>query len=110
MLLITLFFLQASGGRDGGGTMGFILPMVIIFAIMYFLIFRPQARKQKQHQAMINALKKGDKIVTAGGIYGTIAGIKEKEQTLIVKIDDNVKVEITRSSVAKVLGKDNGRS
>ncbi len=90
--------------------MGFILPMVLIFAIMYFLIFRPQVKKQKQHQAMVSALKKGDRIVTAGGIYGTIAGIKEKEGTLIVKVDDNVKIELAKASVAKVINKENGHS
>ncbi|MCG8603917.1 preprotein translocase subunit YajC [bacterium] len=101
-----LFLFQSSPG--GGSGLGFILPMVLIFAIMYFLIFRPQAKKQKQHQAMISALKKGDKIVTAGGLYGTIAGIKESEKTLIVKIAENVKVEITRSSVARVRDKEDG--
>ena len=88
--------------------MGFILPMVLIFGIMYFLIFRPQAKKQKQHKTMVNSLKKGDKIVTSGGIYGTIAGLKEKENTLIVKVAENVKIEVTRSSVAKVRGQENG--
>lgn len=100
---LSLVTLLQSGGQQGGGTLGFLLPMVLIFAIMYFLIFRPQAKKQKQQQAMIDAIKKGDKIVTAGGIYGTVAGIKEKEKTFIVKIDDNVKVELSRSSVAKKL-------
>lgn len=88
-------------GGQGGSTLSFLLPLILIFAIMYFLIFRPQAKKQKQHQAMIESIKKGDKIVTAGGIYGTVAGIKEKEKTLIVKIDDNVKIELGRSSIAK---------
>jgi preprotein translocase subunit YajC len=96
-----MVFLQSSG--SGGGTLGFLLPMILIFAIMYLLIFRPQAKKQKKHQAMISDLKKGDKIVTAGGIHGTIAGIKEKENTLIVKIDDNVKVELSRGSVSTKL-------
>ena len=77
--------------------------MILIFAIMYFLIFRPQAKKQKQHQAMINAVQKGDKIITAGGIYGTVVGIKEKENTLIVEIDKNVKVELSKTSIAKKL-------
>lgn len=98
--LTVVMFLQEGGG--GGGTIGFILPMVLIFAIMYFLIFRPQAKKQKQHQQMVNAIKKGDKIVTSGGIHGTVSGIKEKENTLIVEIDKNVKVELSRASVAKV--------
>ena len=101
-----LFLFQSSPG--GGSSIGFILPMVLIFAIMYFLIFRPQARKQKQHKSMVDALKKGDKIVTSGGIYGTIAGLKENDKTLIVKVAENVKIEITRSSVAQVRGKENG--
>lgn len=101
-ILSVMAFVQ-TGGQQGGGTLGFILPMILIFAIMYFLIFRPQAKKQKQHQAMINEIKKGDKIVTAGGIHGTVAGVKDKEKTLIVKIDDNVKVELSRSSVARKL-------
>lgn len=97
--LLSIVMLQA----EGGSTIGFILPMVLIFAIMYFLILRPQAKKQKQHQAMIESVQKGDRIVTAGGIHGTVAGVKEKEQTLIVKIDDNVKVELSRTSVARKL-------
>jgi len=100
--ILSLVTLMQSGGQ-GGGTLGFLLPMVLIFAIMYFLIFRPQAKKQKQQQAMIEAIKKGDKVVTAGGIYGTVAGIKEKEKTLIVKIAENVKIEVTKSSIAKKL-------
>lgn len=99
ILLTVVMFLQEGGG---GGTIGFILPMVLIFAIMYFLIFRPQAKKQKQHQQMVNAIKKGDKIVTSGGIHGTVAGVKEKENTLVVEIDKNVKIELSRSSVAKI--------
>ena len=101
--ILSLVALMQSGGQQGGGTLGFLLPMVLIFAIMYFLIFRPQAKKQKQQQAMIEAIKKGDKVVTAGGIYGTVAGIKEKEKTLIVKIAVNVKIEVTKSSIAKKL-------
>ncbi|MFQ5604562.1 MAG: preprotein translocase subunit YajC [bacterium] len=107
MLNTILFLLQSN---SGGSNFSFILPMVLIFAIMYFLIFRPQAKKQKQHQALISSLKKGDKVITAGGIYGTIAGMKEKENTLILEVDSNVKIKITRSSVAKVLGKENGSS
>jgi len=80
---------------------GLIVPMVLIFAVMYFLIFRPQAKKQKQQQAMINALEKGDKVVTAGGIYGKIVGIKENDKTLLLEIAEKVKIEISRSSVAR---------
>ncbi|MFQ5640300.1 MAG: preprotein translocase subunit YajC [bacterium] len=109
-MLNIILLLQKGSDPQGGSSIGLFLPMILIFAIMYFLIFRPQAKKQKQHQAMVSALKKGDKIVTAGGIHAKIAGVKEKDQTLLVQIADNVKIEITRSSVAKVLGKDNGDS
>ncbi len=97
-LLLSVVLLQSQGG---GGMGGLIVPMVLIFAVMYFLIFRPQAKKQKQQQAMINALQKGDKIVTAGGIYGTIVGLKENEKTLLIEIAEKVKVKITRTSVAR---------
>lgn len=92
----------AQGGKGGGSTMGMWLPIIAIFAIMYFLIFRPQAKKQKQQRTMIDALKKGDKVVTTGGIFGQIVGVKEKEGTIVVKIAENTKVELSRSSIAKV--------
>jgi len=98
--LLSIITLQAAGGSD---MFGFLMPMALIFVIMYFLIFRPQAKKQKKHQEMLSTLKKGDKVVTAGGIHGSISGVKEKEQTLIIKIDDNVKVEIGRGSVSRKL-------
>jgi len=91
-------------GQGGGSTMGMWLPIIAIFAIMYFLIFRPQAKKQKEQRTMIDALKKGDKIVTTGGIFGQIQGVKEKEGTIIVKVAENTKIEMSRASVAKVIG------
>lgn len=105
-----LQFLMLMSGSGGAGnqpsTFGFFLPLILIFAIMYFLIFRPQMKKQKQQKMMIDTLKKGDKIVTVGGIFGTIAGVKEKEGTLIVKIADNTKIELVKTSVAKVIGQE----
>jgi preprotein translocase subunit YajC len=92
------------GGQGGGSMMGMWLPIIAIFAIMYFLIFRPQAKKQKEQRLMIDALKKGDKIVTTGGIFGQIVGVKEKEGTLIVKVAENTKIEMSRASIAKVIG------
>lgn len=104
MNFVSLFLmLSGSGGQQAGNPLAMWLPIILIFVIMYFLIFRPQAKKQKQHQAMVDSLKKGDKVITAGGIYGSIAGLKEKEKTIIVKIDDHVKIEVSRSSIAKKL-------
>jgi preprotein translocase subunit YajC len=91
-------------GQGGNPILGF-LPLILIVFVMYFLMIRPQAKRQKEHKAMLEKLQKGDKILTSGGIVGTVAGVKEKEGLLIVKIADNVKVELSRNSVAQVLKK-----
>lgn len=97
-------FLQTSGGVSSASTTaGFlttIVPFVLIIVIFYFFLIRPQNKKQKETQKMIDALKKGDKVVTIGGIHGVISSTKEK--TVVVKIDDNTKVEFTRSAIASV--------
>lgn len=98
-----LMMMGSSGGGQGGNPLLGFLPLVLIIFVMYFLMIRPQAKKQKEHRAMLDKLEKGDKVLTAGGIVATVAGIKENEGMLIVKIADNVKVEITRSSIAQVL-------
>lgn len=102
---ILLMGAPAGGQGQAANPLALWLPIILIFAIMYFLIFRPQAKKQKQHRMMLDALKKGDKIITAGGIYGTVLSVKEKENSVIVKIDDNTKIELVKSSVAQVVEK-----
>ena len=92
-----------AGGQQGGSPILGFLPLILIVFVMYFLMIRPQAKRQKEHKAMIQQLQKGDKILTSGGLVGTVAGVKEKEGLLIVKIADNVKVELSRNSVAQVL-------
>ncbi len=91
----------SSGGGSGGSPMSLIFMVIAIFAVMYFLMIRPQQRQKKQHQELLSKISKGDKIVTAGGINGTIAGVKD--DTVIVKIADNVKVEVSRASITKVV-------
>lgn len=76
------------------------VPFVLIIAIFYFFLIRPQNKKQKETEKMINALKKGDKVVTIGGIHGVVSSTKEK--TVIVKVDDNCKIEFSRSAIAGV--------
>jgi preprotein translocase subunit YajC len=73
---------------------------VLIIGIFYFLIIRPQNKKQKETRKMLEALKKGDKVVTIGGIHGTISSVKEK--SVLLKVDDNVKIEFARSAIASV--------
>jgi preprotein translocase subunit YajC len=98
---------MAGGGTEQQpNTIGFFLPIILIFAIMYLLIFRPQMKKQKQQKIMIDNIKKGDKVITVGGIMGTVVGEKQKEGMLIVKISDTTKIELVRTSVARVLGQD----
>ena len=100
-----MFFslLQTSGNAaQGGGSMLMtVLPFILIIAIFYFFIIRPQNKKQKETEKMINALKKGDKVVTIGGIHGVVSSTKEK--TVIVKVDDNTKLEFNRSAIATVV-------
>ena len=91
---------QGGAAEGGGGLMGF-LPLVAIIAIFYFLILRPQNKKQKQTQKMLSALKKGDRIVTIGGIHGVIQSVKES--TIIVKVDENVKLEFNRGAISGVV-------
>lgn len=77
-----------------------VVPFVLIIGIFYFFLIRPQNKKQKETEKMINALKKGDKVVTIGGIHGVVSSTKEK--TVIVKVDDNCKIEFSRSAIAGV--------
>jgi len=86
-------------GSPGGSIMGF-LPLVAIIAIFYFLILRPQQKKQKETQKMLSALRKGDRVVTIGGIHGVIQTVKEN--TVIVKVDESVKLEFNRSAISNV--------
>ena len=91
-----------SGGESGspGSSLFSFLPLIAIIAIFYFLILRPQNKKQKETQKMLSALKKGDRVVTIGGIHGVIQSVKES--TVIVKVDDNVKLELNRGAVSSV--------
>ncbi|MDR2796395.1 MAG: preprotein translocase subunit YajC [Spirochaetaceae bacterium] len=93
---------QGAGGQPASGMDQIIsfAPFILIIAIFYFLIIRPQNKKQKETQKMLSDLKKGDKVVTIGGVHGTIASIKDN--SVVLKVDDNVKIEFSRSAVASV--------
>ncbi len=100
-----IVWLMAPAGGEGKGGGGFmsLLPFVIIIVIFYLLLIRPQAKRQRETQKMLQSVKKGDKIVTSGGVHGDVVGIKDNKNTLIVKIADNVKIELDRSSVGRRL-------
>jgi preprotein translocase subunit YajC len=104
--VLPIVFAQASPApaSPGSGLGGFI-PFIFIFIIMYFILLRPQMRRQKEQQRLVSALKTGDRVVTNAGIHGLISNVKET--TVIVKVADNVKIEMEKSAVANVL-KDTG--
>ncbi len=94
---------QAAGAAEGAGAGSLLtsfIPFIAIIAIFYLLIIRPQNKKRKETEHMLSALKKGDKIITIGGIHGVVQSVKDK--TVIIKIDDNVKMEFSRSAVSSV--------
>jgi preprotein translocase subunit YajC len=99
-----LYGMAGSSGQGGGGLLAF-LPFIVIMAIIYFLMIRPQAKRQKEKQNMLQALKKGDNVVSIGGIYGTIAGFKHKGKLVVLKVDKNVELTLNRSSIAGLAGK-----
>ncbi len=87
------------GQGQGGGLLGF-LPLILIFVIFYFLLIRPQQKRAKEQKSMLDNLKKGDKIITSGGVYGVIEEVKQ--QTVIVKIAENVRVKFGKAYVAGI--------
>ena len=102
----TLFYLtaQAEGQAASGGGLTSFLPLILIFVIFYFLLIRPQKQKQKKLQLQVEAMKVGDKVITAGGIHGLVTSVKK--QSVSVKVDNNVKIEFEKGSIATVIGKD----
>ena len=103
LLFLAMTQPQGEGGAQGGGGIVTFLPWIAIILIFYFLLIRPQARRQKRHQMMLQQLKKGDRVVTSGGIHGVIVSIKENSNVLTVKIADKVRVDVDRSSVSRLI-------
>lgn len=89
---------------EGGGSSAILgmLPLILMFLVLYLLILRPQIKKQKAHQKMVEELKKGDQVVTSGGIHGVVVNLKD--DVVVLKIADNVKVDLARSAVSSVKG------
>jgi preprotein translocase subunit YajC len=106
--MLTLFLAQATSASPSGAAaspLASFVPIILIFIIMYFVLFRPQMRRQKEQARLVSALKTGDRVVTASGIHGLISNVKDT--TVIVKVADNVKLEMEKSAVTNVV-KSNG--
>ena len=102
MLTDLLQTAPAPGGAAGGLVQ--FLPMIFIFVIFYFLLIAPMRKKQKKTQEMLSKLKKGDEVVTSGGIFGRIAALDEERGVVILQISDNTKIKIARNGIAGLAG------
>lgn len=108
--LISTAYALGGGPAEGGqqaNPIASLLPFVLMFLVLYLLILRPQMKKQRNQQRMIDELEKNDEIVTSGGIHGTILNIKD--DILVVKIADNVKIEVSRAAVSRVKNKEDDK-
>ncbi len=103
----SLLTLMGTTGTSSAGTTGSMATSLITFAliivIMYFLIIRPQRKKDKEAKDMISTVAKGDKVVTIGGIHGTVVAVREK--TVVLKVDDNARIEFTKGAISSVVSK-----
>jgi preprotein translocase subunit YajC len=107
MIPILLLLADGASGPEGSGgasSLGLLLPMLGIGLLFWFFMIRPMKRQEQERQQLLASLKKNDKVVTSGGIIGTIASIKEKEDEVTLKVDDNVRLRMTRGSIVRILG------
>jgi preprotein translocase subunit YajC len=102
-MLHALWLLAQEGGKqaEGGPWWGPLLLPVAIVLLFYFLLMRPMRRQEAQRQMLVANLKKGDKVVTTSGIYGTVVGVADKEDEITVKVDDNVRLKMLKSAIAR---------
>jgi preprotein translocase subunit YajC len=98
-----LYALAAPEGQSGGGFVAF-LPFVLIMAVIYFLMIRPQSKRQKEKRQMLENIKKGDRVITIGGIHGSVAGIKNNGKVVVLKVDKNMNITVNKSAVAGLAG------
>jgi preprotein translocase subunit YajC len=104
-MLISTAYAQGAGGLfDSSNAMLQFLPLVLIFVVFYFLLIRPQQQKQKQHRTMLDTLRRGDRVVTGGGIIGTVNRVTSPEE-VVVDIAEGVRVRVLRSTITTILAK-----
>ena len=103
-MFVTPAFAQTAGGAVAGSALTQFLPLILIFAIMYFLLIRPQQKKVKEHRNMVDALRRGDQVVTQGGIMGKVTHVGD-DGIVQVEIADGVKVRVVRATISQVLNK-----
>ena len=104
-MFISPAYAQAAAGAGIGGSLGAFVPIILIFVVFYFLLIRPQQKRMKDHTAMLNAVRRGDKVVTNGGIIGTVTKVLSEERELQIEIAENVKVKVKQDMLSSVLSK-----
>lgn len=105
-MFATAAYAQSAAPGVGGGAALFtnIMPLVLVFAIMYFILIRPQQKKAREHKAMVDALRRGDQVITAGGIMGKVSKVAE-DGVVEVEIAEGVKVKVVRGTITQVVSK-----
>lgn len=108
MLMESVAWAQGTNGSgSGSGTLLSLVPFVLIFVIFYFLLILPQQKKQKQQRTMLDALKKGDKVITASGIWGTVTNLGK--DTVTLQIADNTKIKMQREHISRLRAEDDDK-
>jgi preprotein translocase subunit YajC len=95
---------QGGSGAGGGSMVSTFVMFGAIFLIFYFMIIRPQQKRAKEREKLLSSIEKGDKVITSGGMHGTVAGVEEK--TILLQVTENVKLKIERSAIATILNRD----
>ena len=106
VFMISSAFAQSAAGGAGGFSLQGLLPFVLIFIIFYFLLIRPQQKRVKQHKLMVESLKRGNKVLTAGGILGVVTKAIDGSETVSVEISSGVTVELARQMISEVRGEE----
>ncbi|MDC1086739.1 preprotein translocase subunit YajC [Alphaproteobacteria bacterium] len=104
--MISSAFAQSAAGGAGGFSLQGLLPFVLIFIIFYFLLIRPQQKRVKQHKLMVESLKRGNKVLTAGGIFGVVTKAVDGSETVSVEIASGVTVDLARQMISEVRGEE----
>ncbi|NTW54653.1 MAG: preprotein translocase subunit YajC [Chlorobaculum sp.] len=102
-----MLFAPPTGGQAPNPLVQFV-PLVLIFVVFYFFMIRPQQKKQKEREGLLDNIKRGDKVVTIGGIHGTVAGIETEKKTVLVQVAENVKIKFERSAIANIDKQESG--
>jgi preprotein translocase subunit YajC len=106
-ILSLLLFASPSGGQSTNTFIQLVL-LVLIFTVFYFFMIRPQQKKQKEREKVLDSLKRGDRVTTIGGIHGSVAGIDTEKKTVLLQVGDNLKIKFDRTAIANVEKQESG--